>query len=298
MKQPRSSRTRNSSDRPEPPGRSARGLTRREFGVAALALAAAGCGPTAAPLPVDLAIYGDCRQFAKIHRRICASIAARNPSAVVVAGDLVNYPDRQPLWDNFKDITKSLRERMPFLPAIGNHDVHPSNAFLREMNLEKTWYDRQIGEFHVFVLDSTNVFKDREQLDWLRRTAERSRARHKFAVFHHPPFIIDHKRKAETPQIRANLHPLLVEMKFCAAFCGHQHAFYYTRRDGVPYVVTGGGGSSLGELDTSLHVPGDLSRSVYHFVGVRATGPRTEGRVYDPDGDELSDLAFPLCDHS
>lgn len=278
--------------------RATRGLTRREFGVAALALAAAGCGSETPPSPVDLAVYGDCRQFAKIHRRICASIAARSPQVVVVTGDLTNHPDDPKLWGNFKDITHVLRDRFPFLTAIGNHDADPSNAhYLREMNLEKTYYERKIGDFHLFVLDSTGVFKDREQLNWFEKAAEASRAKHKIAIFHHPPFVLDRKRMAEAPDVRANLHPLLVRLKFCGAFCGHQHAFYYTRRDGIPYVVTGGGGSALGDLDTSLEAPGDLSRSIYHFVGLRVQGPRVEGRVYEPDGGEVADLAFPLCDH-
>ena len=292
--------TRRPSDSIRPSDRcpSAGGLTRREFGIATLALAAAGCGPKTAPSPVDLAVYGDCRQFAKIHRRICGSIAARNPQAVVVAGDLVNHPETQSFWDNFHSITKELRDRFPFIAAIGNHDVDPNNSFLREMKLAKTWYDRQIADFHLFVLDSTSVFNDREQLDWLQKTAESSTSKHKFAVFHHPPFIVDRKRTLETTDIRATLHPLLVKLKFCAGFCGHQHAFYYTRRDGIPYVVTGGGGSALGDLDPSMHAPGDVSRSTYHFVGLCIAGPRIEGHVFGPDGDELQDLAFPLCEHA
>jgi 3',5'-cyclic AMP phosphodiesterase CpdA len=273
-------------------------LTRREFGLATLAVAAAGCAEKSPPSRIDLAVYGDCRQFAKIHRRIAGSIAARNPAAVVVAGDLVNHPEKLFQWDTFRNITRTYSEKSPMLPVIGNHDVHPDRIFEREMKLEKTWYDRKIGDFHLFVLDSIGVFRDREQIDWLRRTAEASTAKHKFAAFHHPPFLIDRKRMSETPHILANLHPVLVGLKFCAAFCGHQHAFYYTRRDGIPYVVTGGGGSALGELDTSLQVQGDLSRSFYHFVGLTVAGPKIEGRVYDPDGDEVPELAFPLCSHA
>lgn len=49
-------------------------LTRREFGIASFAVAMSGCGTTPPP-PIDLAVYGDCRQFARIHRRIAGSIA-------------------------------------------------------------------------------------------------------------------------------------------------------------------------------------------------------------------------------
>jgi len=278
------------------------GLTRREFGIAAAALALSGCAEKTPPAPVDLAVYGHCRQYAKIHRQIAASIATRNPKAVVVAGDLVNRPEDQKQWDLFKKITGIYSGKVPMLPLVGNHDVHPTDgnkAFLRETGLAKSWYDRQIGDFHFFVLDSINSFQDdREQLDWLQKTAEASTAKHKFAAFHHPPFIIDPKRLQEAPMVLKNLHPLLVKMKFCAGLCGHQHAFYYTRRDGIPYVVTGGGGSALGDLEPSLGIKGDLSRSFYHFVGLKVVGPKIEGHVYEPDGDEVAELAFPVCDHA
>lgn len=275
-----------------------RGLTRREFGIASLAVAAAGCGPAPLPPPLDLAVYGDCRQYPKIHRKIANDIASRNPRAVVVAGDLVDHPGEQKEWDEFHEITKVVRDRAPLLCAVGNHDVHPSQPFVREMKLQKSWYDRQIGDFHIFVLDSMDCFREKEQVGWFRGAAEASRTKHKIAVFHHPPFILDPKRSAETPHILENLHPLLVKMKFCGALCGHQHAFYYTRRDGIPYVVTGGGGSALSTLDRSRMVPGDLARPLFHYVGLSVSGDRIDGRVHEPNGGEVRDLAFPFCSHT
>lgn len=276
----------------------ARGLTRREFGLASLAVAVAGCGPKPLPPSLDLAVYGDCRQYARIHRRIVNGIAARGPKVVVVAGDLVDRPGEQAEWDEFHEITKPARDRAPLLCCIGNHDVHPSQPFLREMKLPKFWYDRKIGDFHLFVLDSMSCFQDKEQVDWFRATAEASTAKHRIAVFHHPPFILDPKRSSETPKILELMHPLLARMKFCGALCGHQHAFYYTRRDGIPYVVTGGGGSALSTLDRSRMVAGDLARPVFHYVGLTVNGNRIDGRVHEPDGAEVRDLAFPFCSHA
>jgi 3',5'-cyclic AMP phosphodiesterase CpdA len=284
-----------------------RGLTRREFGLATVAIAVAGgCSPGAPPPPVDLAVYGDCRQYVKIHRKIANHIASRSPKATIVAGDLVDHPKVQEEWEHFHEITKVVRDKAPLICAIGNHDAFPgdeqgalsSAAFIREMKLERTWYDRVIGDFHLFVLDSLAGFREPEQLHWFEKAATASTSKHKFAVFHHPPFLLDWKRMELMPDVRGNLHPLLVKLKFCAAFCGHQHAFYYTRRDGIPYVVTGGGGSALSKLDPALQVEGDLARSFFHYVGVTVAGPRTGGRVYTPDGGEVPELAFPLCEHA
>ena len=286
--------------------RNRRGLTRREFGLATLAVAVAGCSPGPVPTPVDLAIYGDCRQYPKVHRKICAHIASRNPKATIVAGDLVDHPTVPAEWEEFHRITQVVRDKAPLICAIGNHDVYQveqpgvaaGSAFIREFKLERTWYDRVVGDFHLFVLDSLTGFKEAEQLRWFEKAAAASASKHRFAIFHHPPFQLDRKRMDQMQAVQANLHPLLVKLKMCAAFCGHEHAFYYTRRDGIPYVVSGGGGSSLSKQDPALLVPGDLARSVFHYVGVTAAGPRVEGRVYDPDGGEVPDLAFPLCSHA
>jgi len=282
------------------------GITRREFGLASVAIAVAGCSPVAALPPVDLAVYGDCRQYVKIHRKICNQIASRNPKATIVAGDLVDHPTVQWEWDEFHEVTKVCRDKAPLLCAIGNHDIYqvekpgvPAGAaFIKELKLERTWYDRVIGDFHLFVLDSLTGFKETEQLQWFEKAAAASTSKHKFAIFHHPPFHLDRRKAELMPAVQAAIPPLLTKLKFCAAFCGHEHAFYYTRRDGIPYVVTGGGGSALAKQDLSLQIPGDLARSFHHYVGVTAVGPRVEGRVYTPDGGEVPDLAFPICTHA
>lgn len=282
------------------------GLTRREFGLASVAIAVAGCSPGAPPPPVDLAFYGDCRQYVKIHRKICNHIASRNPKATIVAGDLVDHPTVQAEWQEFHEITKVCRDKAPLICAIGNHDVYQieqpgvpaGTAFIREMKLERTWYDRVVGDFHLFVLDSLTGFKETEQLRWFEKAAAASTAKHRFAIFHHPPFQLDRKKMQVMAEVRTAIHPILAKLKFCAAFSGHEHAFYYTRRDGVPYVITGGGGSSLASQDETLQIAGDLSRSFFHYVGVTVAGSRVEGRVYTPDGGEVPDLAFPLCQHA
>jgi 3',5'-cyclic AMP phosphodiesterase CpdA len=214
---------------------------------------------------------------------------------VLVTGDLVEAPEDPKAWTEFREITRELRQK-PYFCAIGDHDG-PGGLFQKELELDRPYYDRRQGDFHIFVLDSRGKFTDRDQLEWLEKTAGASTARHKFAVFHHPPFMIDRDRGKEADLLRPNIHPLLVKLKFCAVFCGHQHAFYTTLRDGIRYVVTAGGGAHLWKIDPSLGQAGDRSRKFYHFTGFRISGTKIEGHVYDEDGREDESLAFPLCEH-
>jgi len=267
----------------------------RRLAAAALILLA-GCAEKKRAAGLDFAAYGDCRHNSDVHRRIAGSIAASGAKFTLVSGDLVETPEDPAAWSEFRDIARELRKK-PYDCAVGDHDPGEKLYFKKELGLDRFYYDRRDGDFHIFVLDSCGGFKDQEQLDWLEKTAAASTAKHKIAVFHHPPYLIKASRVAAAEELRPRIHPLLVRLKFCAAICGHQHAFYTTLRDGLRYVVTAGGGAPLYNLDTSLAQPGDLSRKFHHFVGFKIAGRRIEGHVYDPDGIEDDSLAFILCEH-
>jgi acid phosphatase type 7 len=257
----------------------------------------AGCGEKKTASGIDFAAYGDARHEPKVHRRIASSIAASGAKYVAVTGDLVDYAEDEAEWLEVRDILKDLRSRARYYCSFGDHDDGSKKYFEREMGENRPYYDVKEGDVHLFILDSRGKFADAPQLEWLKKTATASTAKHKFAVFHHPPFMIYEKRMAEADAIRPNIHPLLVQLKFCAAFCGHQHAFYSTKRDGLRYVVTAGGGAPLRNIDVKNGQPGDLARKFYHWVGLKFAGPRIDARVYDDDGVEDPSLAFTLCEH-
>src|SRR5439155_487882 len=128
--------------------------------------------PPPGPMPtLDFAAYGDCRYNHEIHRGVCSNILRASPKFVVVSGDLVDSGFNQEDWQTFREVTKELRGKTTYLPAAGNHDVSIDRAFEKEFGVEKLYYDRRIGDVHVFLLDSNEYFKDDEQLQWLERTA-------------------------------------------------------------------------------------------------------------------------------
>jgi hypothetical protein len=63
------------------------------------------------------------------------------------------------------------------------------------------------------------------------------------------------------------------------------------------YVISGGGGASLYDPRAELAQPGDLWRRAHHYVLCRVEDRRITARVFEPNGSELADLAFPLCEH-
>ncbi len=254
--------------------------------------------PARPPLPqLDFAAYGDCRSDHSVHGRICASILETRAKFVLVSGDLVDYGDDPDDWRIFREVTKELRAKTAYWSAPGNHDTSRDRHFEKEFGLERSYYERQFGDVHAFFLDSNWYFAEEEQLKWFQEAAAASDARHKVAVFHHPPYSIGGYGDFENLRVRERLHPILVRLKFCAAFCGHHHAFYTTLRDGVRYVVTAGGGAVLYGIEPELAQKGDQFRKFHHFVGCRILEKGIDARVFDPDGVEDASLAFDLCRH-
>jgi len=250
------------------------------------------------PAPkLDFTVYGGCRHIESIHTSICEAMVRSRPAFVVVTGDVVDEPELLSDWISFRRSTKELRAGAAYYPVRGDHDTEPTRTFEREFGLDKLYYDRLIGDIHFFFLDFWG-FDDAEQMKWFEERAVASKALHKIAVFHRPPFSIDPNRgQAEAAPIHRQIHGRLVKLKFCAAFTGHNHCFYTTVRDGVRYLTTAGGGAPLWKIDGKLAQPGDLWRKFYHYVGCRVLDRKITAQVFEIDGVEVPELAFTVCEH-
>jgi len=251
------------------------------------------------------AVYGDCRTGHEIHRQIVAQMLALKPAFVVGAGDYVTKGDDKSDWRTFADITGKMRETVRFYPAKGNHDVERKGRGLYDKYLklptntgQMRYYSFDHGDRHFVVLDSTgSLAAGGEQYRWLQADlkAAEGKSRHRFVVLHHPLYTLIPLRKAETDARRRQLLPLLKEFKVCAVFAGHDHYFFFTRRDGVPQVVTGGGGAPLYPLNPFQARPGDKWGLYRHFLWVEVSPDQVKVSVRDTSGQTKEE--FQLCSH-
>ncbi len=270
--------------------------------IAALLLAGCGDGPVKDPgVKFDFAAYGDCRKLHDVHKRVVTAMAMTKPKYVLVTGDLIGGGENDATWEMWREITKDLRASAGYHAVKGDHDdARGKGLFEKEFGLERAYYDREFeGGVHVFFLDSTRP-GDAEQRTWLEERAGASKARHKIAVMHHTAYSVfaNPDNNAESARVQEFIHPTFVKLKFCAVFCGHQHAFYTTLRDGVRYVVTAGGGAHRQKLNESLCQKGDLVRNYfYHFVGCTLRDGGIDARVVDKDGTVVPEFDFPVCRH-
>ena len=245
--------------------------------------------------PFTFALYGDCRGGHSVHEKICAQLLKSDAKFVLQTGDIVADGSQKDQWDRVREITKPLREKIPYHPAKGNHDLGKERYFETEFGLESSSYTVRQGPVDFFFIDSNRL--NDEQIAWLKEKLAASTAAHKVAVFHHPCFTLVAKRYSSAKLFKDKVHALFVESKLCAVFNGHDHLFYSTVRDGLRYITTGGAGAPLYDLDEKLAEKGDLYGKFHHYLLIDVQEKSMAAQVHDLDGKKKDGFGFPLCKH-
>ncbi len=251
------------------------------FAVLAAAILAAGCvlfWPSDGTVPsyrADLRpgapprflLFGDTREVLSTEfwrsedetRRLLVmqALAGEDPAFIVNTGDLVGYGAKAESWRKFHERHQPIFSKgIPYFPVLGNHEYYGGNRealgnyFASFPGLgSRKWYEIRFPPALIVVLDSN--FSDlepgeiEEQDQWLTGildAAEKDTSlRHVIVCCHHPPYtnsrqhgdskgVQEHFVARKTPKVRA-------------FFTGHVHSYERFVRDGVQYVVSGGGGA-------------------------------------------------------
>ena len=131
--------------------------------------------------------------------------------------------------------------------TLGNHDVEVLDGRYEfdELRMPASYYRRRVGDVALFLLNSNRV--NAAQTRWLRRSLRAATARWKVVLFHHPPFTCGGHSGDE--DVRRQWVPLFRRFQVDLVLSGHDHNYQrFARRNGVRYVVHGGGGRDLYDL--------------------------------------------------
>ena len=242
----------------------------------------------------SFAVIGDCKSEVCLvepepFRQNIRSINLLMPDFVVILGDFVKGDTHEDLlgeaWNEFERVARVLK--MPYYLVIGNHDVQcrSGEKMFRE-RFGSPYYCFDYGNSHFIVLNS----EDKEgrgdisgrQLEWLRKDLKaHSEAEHIFVFVHRPLWESERNWNKK-------IHHLLVEHKVDMVFAGHNHRYKAPMtRDGIKYIVTGGGGSvPMGSIKEDEGI-------FYHWVYATVRGDEVNLAVIRPEG-LLSEGGKPL----
>jgi 3',5'-cyclic AMP phosphodiesterase CpdA len=239
----------------------------------------------AAPAAADVGILavGDFGVGGESQQTLGAAVRtfeARNPADVLVTlGDNDYSTDPEAFRANWLGSFGWLRSAgVRVAGTLGNHDVHVDGGRYQfgPLGMPARFYTRRIGDSQLFLLDSTSV--DAAQTRWLRRTLAASRARWKIAVFHHPAYTCGRYRA--NGDVLRRFVPLLERFRVQLVLSGHDHNYQRFRtRNGVTYVVHGGGSTTLYPLSgCPAGYPRRLRARLEHgFLYLRVGRRRLEG---------------------
>lgn len=261
--------------------------------------------------PFVFVIYGDMRFTDPTEteatapgprRALVEKIAAERPGALLLTGDVPWHGGTQDDYRVYRDETAVWRERaIPVYPVLGNHEFAQCqeaaclenwwNAFPQLRG--QRWYSVALGtKLRVLALDSNaSLLPDSEQGRWLERQVDSLPDSVRFVVItlHHPP-LTDSERAARANEQALSTFLSSAARQSAARFvvcAGHVHNYERFERDGIVYLVSGGGGAK----------PAAVSRSDADFYK-DAGFPNFHYLRFELDGERLKAEMIKLTDYS
>ncbi len=254
--------------------------------------------------PYRVALLGDTRGNDGVTSLIFSRIDTGNPRFIVMLGDFVDRSNRIGDWkEQLFDPGKKLFDHIPIFAITGNHDVQydPKGEMFRRFFLRPPStplgtliYDVTIcGDLYIFSDFYTNrpllAITDGVRLYRLLRDASgRSGTGHIFLFVHDG--VISHWIYRRGNFALKPLLRIMGKYGVTAMISGHDH--YYARGvtySGVPFFITGGGGSTIRQINTYnfygvLAGRTDFVKSTHHFLVMDVDGQTCTFRAMLPDG--------------
>jgi len=267
-------------------------------------------------------LYGDTRSDAVAHQQVINAMAAEEGVRLVLhTGDLVSDGEISEQWDELFALEQPLIGSVPMFAVLGNHETNdgwadlyfdslvlPANAPVPE-----AFYSFDYGSVHFLALDShINAYPwyicitddkiydlcfTEEQLSWLESDLDAANdspdIEHIVVVIHAGPYTSMDDRSGNG-QIR-ELLDLFAQKRVSLIVSGHDH--YYERgtsSNGIPYIITGGGGAPLYEIGAPNGEPHTVEHnaSVHHYVIVDVEGSELKITAMGLDGQPIDTLSL------
>lgn len=215
-------------------------------------------------------------------KQIIKKIGERQPDFAVSTGDLATRATHLA----YRRLRMLLRHiSFPLIATPGNHDiVHHAEVHSQYFHalFGSDHGDVIIGNVRLILINNAWGSLTDEQLKWVEQTFAKPTSASSTLVYCHKPIFdprdnayygMEHRPHAEL------LHALFAKHKVSAVFSGHIHSLLHTERDGVQYIISGGGGSKLKtESDAHHYLWCEASE---HGVQITAHGLTTAEPLLD-----------------
>jgi len=270
--------------------------------------------------PIHMVGYGDMRftdpsvkigTNPRVRKWLAERVAEENPEVLLLTGDMPYVGASDADWQVFQSETAPWRRKGVLqLPTIGNHELRGGNQqgianYLKNFpDIQgHRWYSVLMGSVEVIALDMTSPSGGNSaQATWFAAQLDHLPKQVDFLfILYHTPWVVDEQSKLftnlpskETLTLRHLLEIHLHKMHArVIVFNGHIHNYERFERNGVEYVISGGGGAEPYPLlfRGSEDLYRDTAFPVYHYLTLDYRGGKLTGvmwKVKDPDAETLT----------
>jgi hypothetical protein len=270
----------------------------------------------AKPDSYEVIVLGDVRSLPQRWHAVSQRIFQDEPGALFVigTGDYPSDGSNYALWrKQFFEPARSLLASKPMWPAIGNHEKtrrhddltrpEASRYFsLFELPGNERWYRVDYHMMTLLIVDSNSrLSPEHEQYKWLRKQLRSERKRFTLVAFHHAPFssgphasIHSDATPKEWPidEGRRFLVPLFEMYDVDVVLNGHDHIYERSEKNGIPYIVTGGGGAPLYKINSSPNPYQVVAKSTNHYVRLKVAKDGIDLKAIDTSGEVFDSARF------
>jgi len=253
---------------------------------------------------VKILAYGDSRSHPDRHAYVISRMMAEpDVDCVLHSGDIVANGAALEEWiPQFFVPAQGLISRTCMFFVLGNHENNSRYYFMYfALPGGERWYSFDVGPVHCIALDSNMPFGPGSvQYEWLVADLRASRSQPWKIVFcHHPTYTSSgHGRLREDGRPRERgirtaqeVFPALArEYGIDLVLAGHDHVYERSVRDGVQYVITGGGGAPAYGKAPEAERQNPYSvvfRAVLHYCVITADAGRLELVAKTPAGEVI-----------
>lgn len=197
-----------------------------------------------------IAVYGD-TQNTYYHNLVATSIDYQSPDFVLHVGDLSNDGTDIEQWNDvfFAPANDDYLSHIPFFSVCGNHDVNGFNDIYRKLvtlpensDTPERYYSFEYANALIIGLDSFLGLTDTSpQYLWLADKLANNTQTWTIIFCHVPPISATDLNKRDD-NFRNYVIPLLENYDVDMVFSGHVHNYEHNLKDGIHYIITGGGG--------------------------------------------------------
>jgi hypothetical protein len=271
-------------------------------------------------MPIHMVGYGDMRftdpsvtigTNPRVRKYLAEKIGEERPQILMLTGDMPYIGGNDADWAVFREETASWRANHTLqLPTIGNHEVRGdlgkgiANYLANFPGIEgHRYYSALMGSVEVISLDMTSPSGGTSpQATWFAAQLDHLPSQVEFLfILYHIPWVVDKQsqlftnlpsKEALTLRHLLEIHLAKLHAKVIV-FSGHIHNYERFERNGVEYVISGGGGAEPYPIlfRGSADLYRDTGFPVYHYLTLDYHDRQLHAVMYkvsDPGASTLS----------